>query len=316
MKILRVRVKTPSRLHFGIIDLSGTLGRNYGSMGLAISEPSYEIVAEKSEKLEIVGEDRKRALEIVPRIARLFDLSDRVKIRLVRSIPRHVGLGSTTQLTLALGKALTELNGVEVPVLEIARKTGRGKQSGIGTYAFEAGGFIVDGGKRNGFPPLILRRDFPTEWRFVIVIPRVERGLSERAEENIFRSVRSPPKIPREICHLLVMRMLPSIAERDIEDFGQALTQVDKICGGVFSPHQRGLFHSKVVSGIANHMLKQGAYGVGQSSWGPAVYGLVENEDQGNEIKNSVVELLERKSCGGLVRVVKANNVGAKIIHG
>lgn len=311
---MRVRIKTPSRLHFGIIDLSGALGRNYGSIGLAIDEPSYEIVAEESEKFEVIGEDREQAREIILRIAQIFDLSDRVKINVIRSIPRHVGLGSTTQLTLALGRALAELHGKKIPTLELAQKTGRGKQSGIGTYAFEAGGFIIDGGKKTeGFPPLILRLDLPTEWRFVIVVPRIGRGLSEEAESEIFQRVRASVGIAQEICHSLMMRMLPSIVERDIEDFGRALTQVDRLVGEAFSPHQKGIFYSEVVSEIIDCMLEHGAYGAGQSSWGPTVYGLVKGETQGNELQELVKNFLEEKGHGGLAMVVKPNNWGAEI---
>ncbi len=310
---MRIHIKTPSRLHFGIVDLSGSLGRNYGAIGLAIDEPSYEIVAEKSAKFEIKGGNEKRVNEIASRVARLYGLPVNIKVRVLQSIPRHVGLGSTTQLTLAVGKALTELHELKIHPVELAEKTGRGKNSGVGTYAFTEGGFIVDGGRRNGFPPLILRRDFPDEWRFVVATPSGGRGLSEGAEEKLFKRVKSPARIAREICHLLVMKMLPSMVERDIENFGCALTEVDRLVGRAFSPYQKGKFHSKVVSDTINYMLEHEAYGAGQSSWGPTTYGLVENDIQANKLKKLVEGFLQERNYGAVVRVVRPNNIGVKI---
>ena len=313
---MKIRIKTPSRLHFGIVDLSGSLGRNYGAIGVAIDEPSYEMVAERSAKPEIKGEETDRVKKIILQIARLYGLSPNIRMHVLRSIPKHVGLGSTTQLTLAVGKALTELHGLKIPPFEIAEKTGRGKNSGVGTYAFEVGGFVVDGGRKDGrFPPLIFRHDFPKEWRFVIATPNVERGLSESAEEKLFKRVKSSPKIAREICHLLVMKMLPSIVERDIENFGQALTEVDKLVGKTFSPHQKGLFHSQVVSDTINYMLKQGTYGAGQSSWGPTFYGLFEDDAHAEELREKVKDFLRTRGYGAVVRVVRPNNAGAKVTY-
>jgi len=37
---MRITVQTPSRLHFGLIDLNGELGRINGSFGVALEEPS------------------------------------------------------------------------------------------------------------------------------------------------------------------------------------------------------------------------------------------------------------------------------------
>ncbi len=58
-------------------------------------------------------------------------------------------------------------------------------------------------------------------------------------------------------------------------------------------------------------MKKQGAFGVGQSSWGPALYGLVEEKDA-KLICVKINAFLE-KNVGGKVFVAKPNNKGATI---
>jgi len=56
---------------------------------------------------------------------------------------------------------------------------------------------------------------------------------------------------------------------------------------------------------------KSGAYGVGQSSWGPALYALVE-EKQAEQALGKVKAYLGR-GVGGEAFIAKANNHGATI---
>ncbi len=314
--ILRIHIKTPSRLHFGIIDLSRSVGRSYGSVGLAIEGLGYEILAEKGEELEVLGpeKDVEQARKIAEKVTQIYNIPRQVKINILESIPMHVGLGSTTQLTLAVATAITKLYMVKASSVELAEKMGRGKNSGVGTYAFMNGGFIVDGGIKGGkFPPLIFRHDFPEEWKFVIVTPEIERGLDEKTEEGLFKRITASTDLARRICHSLVMKMLPSIVEHDIESFGQVLTEVQRLVGEAFSPYQGGVFGSQVSSDIVNQMLEDGAYGAGQSSWGPTVYGLVESNAQAEKLKERILEFLKGKSYKAGLMVVRPNNEGAKV---
>jgi beta-ribofuranosylaminobenzene 5'-phosphate synthase len=313
---LSVKIKTPSRLHFGIIDLSGSLGRSCGSVGLAIEGPGYKILAEESEGLRVLGpeKDAGQARKIAEKVLRIYNIPHQVKINILESIPMHVGLGSTTQLTLAVATAITKLYGVKASSVELAEKLGRGKNSGVGTYAFMKGGFIVDGGIKEGrFPPLIFRYDFPEEWHFVIITPEIERGLDEKTEEELFKRITGSTAIARRICHSLVMKMLPSIVERDIEGFGQVLTEVQRLVGEAFSPYQGGVFGSQVASDIVDRMLEHEAYGAGQSSWGPTVYGLVEGEARAEKLKGRILEFLKSKNYKARLGVVRPNNEGAKV---
>lgn len=314
--VLRIHIKTPSRLHFGIIDLSRSLSRSYGSVGLAIEGVGYEILAEESEGLEVLGPERdvEQARKIAEKVIQIYNIPRQVKINILDSIPMHVGLGSTTQLTLGIATAITKLHGVKASPVELAEKMGRGKNSGVGTYAFMKGGFIVDGGiKERRFPPLIFRHDFPKQWQFVIVTPEIERGLDEKTEEELFKQITASTDIARRICHSLVMKMLPFIVERDIEGFGQGLTEVQRLVGEAFSTYQGGVFGSQVASDIVNRMLEEGAYGAGQSSWGPTVYGLVKGKAQAEELKEAISEFLKGKNYIASIKVVRPNNRGAKV---
>jgi len=71
------------------------------------------------------------------------------------------------------------------------------------------------------------------------------------------------------------MQLLPALAEADLMGFGVALEEVQRITGGWFAPVQGGVFAPGETRDVVERLREGGAVGVGQSSWGPAVYGIV-----------------------------------------
>src|SRR3954469_10658191 len=147
-KPTRVAFETPARLHFGVLDLGGRLGRCFGGLGAAIPCPSLRLEAAVSDRLTGEGPEAERAVEFARRFLAYHRIRGGAHLVIQRAIPSHSGLGSGTQLALAVGRALSELYRVSAGVMELARATGRGRRSAIGTWAFELGGFIVEGGRR------------------------------------------------------------------------------------------------------------------------------------------------------------------------
>lgn len=316
---MKILIKAPARLHLGIIDLSGSLGRRYGSIGVAINNPCVEILAQKSDRIEVCyGENVEcfsPARGIIRHILKKYGIEGGVRVTIKRSIPSHVGLGSTTQISLSIAMSMAKLHGIQASTMEMARLLGRGKVSGIGTAAFERGGFIVDGGvdtKRRSIAPAIFHCAFPRSWFFVIATPDVTRGLTEKAEAKVFKNRKSKAKadFAKNICHLLVMKMLPSLVEQNLEEFGSALTEIQKQVGAAFAPYQAGIFHSRATEEIIEFMLGSGAKGAGQSSWGPSAYAVIEGKKAALELKNELQNFMDSR-YGGAAFITDANNRGA-----
>ncbi|KXB05611.1 hypothetical protein AKJ49_00425 [candidate division MSBL1 archaeon SCGC-AAA382A03] len=309
-------VKTPARLHLGVLNPNPIekSERKYGGFGVAIKDIGFEIEVEKNSQLRITTENqKKRVKKIIQKLANLYNISTSVKVKINRAIPKHVGLGSTTQLFLGLAKALTRLFEKDVPILDIARDIGRGKRSGVGTYAFSEGGFVVEGGReRKEFPPLIVRHNFPEDWKFVVAIPNIERGPEEEGEQKYFEKLGPEANVAKEICYLLVLESLPALVDRNISAFGKTLTEIDELVGRAFSSKQGGIFRGEV-SDTRSFMLDNGAYGVGQSSWGPAVYGLVNGEKQARKLEEKVKDYLRKENLMGEVMTVNPDNEGARL---
>jgi len=312
---VKVYVKTPARLHLGLIDLNGDLGRLFGGLGVGINRPNVVVEAEQSENLAVTGEKTEQVKTLADRFLETYSIKSSASIQVKQVIPEHAGLGSGTQLALAVATALAKLFGVKASVQEFAEAMGRGQRTSVGTTIFEQGGFVVDGGKSTSekrFPTTIFRQPFPKDWFFVVVIPDVNKGLAKSEETAAFKAL-APMKAEDagRMCRLTMMKLLPSLVECDIKSFGEALTQIQIVIGDYFAEVQGGTYSSQTATEGIALMQKLGAYGAGQSSWGPAFYGLTQKA-KAKEIQLKVKAFL-RKSVGGQAFVAKANNRGAYI---
>lgn len=315
---MRVTVSTGCRLHIGFTNLSEDVGRCYGSIGVALDYPGTTVVLRTHPALRVVGDEQEQIEESVRRFCHQFSVEPRVSVEIRERISEHVGLGSGTQLALALGTGVARVLGLRVDSDEVARAVGRGRRSGIGVAAFQTGGFIIDAGHKKdregayATPTVVFRRDFPSTWRYVVAIPGSSQGLNGSREERVFGALSPPIRISEEICRLTQLKLMPALVEEDIEEFGCALTAIDRQTGRYFESVQGGIYGEGDVAGTIDVMLRAGAFGAGQSSWGPAVYGLVD-ETRVERVEKEVRESVETGALGGLVFVAAGRNRGARI---
>ncbi|MBN2250734.1 MAG: hypothetical protein JW724_01495 [Candidatus Altiarchaeota archaeon] len=309
---MKIRIKTPSRLHLGLIDLNGNLGRLYGSIGVAVSRPNTLVEAIPAKKLEIRGREKERVAGYVARFSEHYGIEPRVRINVPEAIPAHNGLGSGTQLALSVGTALAKVHGIKAPLRETASVMRRGLVSGIGFTAYQKGGFIVDTGfdslKKKPAQPLF-HKPFHRDWVFVVAVPSGGRRFSGINEANAFREIiPGPEKIAKEISRIVLMKLLPSFLEKDITLFGSALTEID----GKTGEYYKKIPHDKTSEEILECMIALGAYGGGQSSWGPAVYGLTEKKSAWR-LEAGMRRLLKEKGLDGPVYTAEPDNKGAVV---
>ncbi len=256
----------------GFIDLSGSLGRHFGSIGVALNEISTCLSVTGAEQLTITGPAAQRAKKCVSLLCEALKVSDKLNFTIETAIPEHVGLGSGTQMSLAIGAALNEFYGLGLTVREIAAVTDRGLRSGIGIGVFEQGGLVVDGGRgeKTVTPPVLAHMNVPDEWRFILVFDQRGQGLHGQQEIQAFKKL---PPFPQSeaarLCYLLLMQGLPAVAENDIINFGDVITKLQRSVGEHFSSAQGGVFTSPEVAAAMQWLEQQGAVAIGQTSWGP-----------------------------------------------
>ena len=291
-----VFVETAARLHFGVLDLRGALGRWFGGMGAAAPAPTLLLSANHAATVVVEGEEQARALAFARAFLAHHGITSGAHIVVHRALPPHSGLGSGTQLALAVSRALAALFDLPADAAALARAVGRARRSAVGTWTFAGGGLVLEGGRRpdhDDVAPLLARLPFPPSWRCVVAIPASAPGVSGSAEDQAFAQLPSPPERDIErVAHRVLMAILPAVVEGDLETFGSALTEVQEMTGRWFAPAQGGTFAPGASAGLVQLLRENGATGVGQSSWGPAVYGIVEGEAAGVRLAGVVRSVL------------------------
>jgi len=309
---MQVEVRSHARLHFGFLDLSGQRGREFGGFGLAISRPRDVLRFEPARRLQVEGEQAERVERLAARFHEVFGLPSRGRVHVLEAIPEHVGLGSGTQLALAVAAGLGRLHGIEQPPAGLCAAMGRARRSGVGYHLFQNGGFVVEGGHRrraDAAPPLLARHDFPEDWHIVIAIPSATERVSGEAEEEAFRRLRPAPSgTAEQIAQVVLMQLLPALVERDLPAFGAGLAEAQELVGSCFAAVQDGTFHPGAMRLI--HALKESAgCGVGQSSWGPAVYALAADDREQARIES----IVRRADPAAVLLAARGWNRGAAI---
>ena len=297
-----VFVDAHARLHFGVLDLRGSLGRWFGGIGAAAPAPMVRLSARRADRLTAVGPDAERALDFARRFLQHHRLDAGAEIAIQQALPPHTGLGSGTQLGLAVGRALAELHSIPTDPVSLALAVGRAKRSAIGTWLFSGGGLVVEGGRArdgDGCGPLIARIELPAEWQCVVAVPGGQAGLSGSAESHAFSTLPQPPQQEVEhVAHLVLMALLPAAADGDLVAFGRALTEIQQINGRWFAAVQGDTFAPGIPRTLIEQMLGAGAAGAGQSSWGPAVYGIVDGPSAAERLAAALGDTL---GAGGAV---------------
>jgi len=317
------RVTVGGRIHFGFQNLSLAHDRLYGGVGVGLSEPRLVLSAERDSEVHC---DWPGGQSYVNRVVDLLEVPG-ADVTVERRLPRHVGFGSGTRLALASLVAVARAYDRDISVRALAPDIGRGGRSGVGVATFETGGFVVDAGHPTELftsepptagdwttPPVIARHDVPAAWRFLLVTPETERGLSGEPEDAGIRSVveRADPGIADDIALVVTRQLLPAIATGDHETFGRAVARLSRLNGAWYADEQGGVYRPPAGRLIDALDSIPGVTGAGQSSWGPTVYGITHAETAGTA-ERMASDALDDLGLDGTVRVVEAATHGAVV---
>jgi len=86
-----IAIDAPARLHLGFLDLEGTLGRRFGSIGLAIDGIATQLTMAPSRSLEISGPGAARARMALEQAAAALGVAALARITIQRAIPSMSG---------------------------------------------------------------------------------------------------------------------------------------------------------------------------------------------------------------------------------
>jgi beta-ribofuranosylaminobenzene 5'-phosphate synthase len=314
--VTEVVVSAPARLHFGMLDPAGIGSRRFGGIGVGVESPRVVVGVRPRSGEDVIahGAQVERATMFAARARAAFGHRGGVEVDVREAIPPHVGLGSGTKLGLAIARGVSELAGVPARPEELANASGRGERSSVGCWTFAAPGLVVEAGVRDdgSISPLVARHPMPERWRCVLALPLDGEGLSGDAEKRFFSRLHEQTAGEPSVSRLLLTALLPGLVTEDIDEFGAALTEIQREIGSMFAMRQGGVFHPRAAT-VVEALLALGVGAVGQSSWGPSVYGIVDSPERAADVASR----LRAEVDGGTdVRVVDFDRAGAWVARG
>jgi beta-RFAP synthase len=314
--VTAIVVTAPARLHFGMLDPAGVGARRFGGFGVGIESPRVVVSVRprSDDALLVSGSQADRAETFARRAWSSFGLSGGVDIDVREAIPPHMGLGSGTKLGLAIARALAGLADISAGPERLAEASGRGARSSVGSWTFAAPGLVIEAGVPDGgwISPLVARYPMPERWRCVLALPLGVEGLSGDAEDRFFSRLQESGEAEPRVSRLLLTALLPGLLTGDIDEFGVALTQIQHEIGSIFAVEQGGVFHPRAAP-LVDALQALGVGAVGPSSWGPAVYGIVDGPERAADVAE---RLRVAAGAGTDVSVVDFDRRGARIARG
>lgn len=308
-----VRISTGSRLHLGMFSFGRADRRSFGGVGLMVDRPGFMVSLRRASVWRCTGPFAKRVLEIARRCAEhASNLAPTAVIEIVEAPPQHAGLGSGTQLAMAIAAGLETLatgtTEFDDP-FQLATRCGRGFRSAIGLQGFVAGGLLHDPGKlaSDAQAPQAERSEVPADWRFLLISPEAPAGLSGAEEQTAFDRL---PPVPLEITRRLeelAVAIIAAVRENSLNDFSTAVLEYGQLAGRCYADVQSGDYSSDSADKIVGLLQSLGCPGVFQSSWGPTLVAAVGNLQQAQHVQSELV------AAGIPVTLAAPLNHGAKI---
>lgn len=355
-----LRVRTGSRLHFGLMELHPSSPHCYAGLGAMVEMPGLEMELNASNAavdptsipiVECSSALEERVHSVLARVQRLgavTHLPD--SIRFVSELPLHCGLGAGTQTACALALALTEFDRFfeesrslpeagsnekrvgeslersegschRVSVAELAKLAGRGRRSAIGLQGVMSGGLVLDHGYQasretvrdrdpagrsdtagdRGTPSdeeALAVRSIQVQYALpknafhaVLVFSPPEKSYSGTMEASIIDQLGKIANPNQPTMRRLAANAFSAFEENDVARFGGVLDEYMELAATLFAAGQGGMYVSETVEGIVRAVKSVGIHGVGQSSWGPTVFGFSGDAEQAEHSANQLRRL-------------------------
>ncbi len=349
-KDILLEVRTGCRLHFGLLELAEGQKLRFGGLGLMLEQPGWQL--RFSHNKDSHSAEGHLNDDVHSRIERTLLRADehmtRLRVCPTQRLALHHGLGAGTQLACAVaaGQLLIErfearelLTGQEddqwanindalnaFSLGELAKRSGRGLRSAIGLFGFLHGGLILDSGyagsgdetHREGRPITASMAYWPRDWRVVLIVPATTVIVAGEQEAKMLDEIGSKPNPYRDEMFFLATRALDIICSTpDFESLMQVIEEYTSFAATLFVAQQGGPYNGPQVTEAVQSAKRVGLRGVGQSSWGPAVFGFAPEEVAANRMVKELrqmnvdyaISICKPAQHGAQWRLVNANNI-------
>lgn len=299
-----VRITTGARLHFGLLDVSPP----FGGCGVMVSGPETIVQVQRGSEYRYRCDDpidlrhQQRASGIAECLG--GGHLPHVEVRIIRTAPSHNGLGSGTQLSLAIAEAILcvafgKKFDHDPPAHRSALLSAadRGRRSAVGTHGYFDGGFLAEGLNVGGdemLNPVDFRIELPASWRAVVLLPSANStshahvSVSGSDEQAKFDQLPPAESHRTNLQEILTQEIIPAARDGRFLSFVDSVTRYNRASGELFASVQGGPYNGPETTRLVQGLIADGYLGVGQSSWGPGVFVWFENEQTASRFCESV----------------------------
>lgn len=197
----------------------------------------------------------------------------------------------------------------------LARLSGRGKRSAVGLHGFLFGGLVQDLGQSPGGhePPQrtfgTRSCAFPNAWPIVLLLSTEGGDMCGAVEEQLMCQAGAAPNGQRGAMLALSDVCMSAAARTDFQQFAESLERYMDIAATLFASVQAGPYRNERIAQRVALAQRAGLRGVGQSSWGPTVFGFADNHASAEQVARDLRAQLRTESVE--VIVTRAANQGA-----
>ena len=210
---------------------------------------------------------------------------------------------------------------VDATAQHLAYISGRGKRSAIGLYGFLHGGLIQDLGyvghaapgdgldKTGSVTPRSVTAQatgFPEDWPIVLILGSATSRMHGAAEETLITAAGSRRNVDRDEMIGLSETCMRGADQRNFECFVSALEIYMRLASKLFESVQLGRYSNAHIASTVARATEAGLRGVGQSSWGPTVFGFASHIEQATNAAQRLRQVLDPHSSQ--VLIVSASN--------
>lgn len=289
-------IDASARLHFGLWAWGCAGEREFGGVGMMVRQPELTVRFSSSPSFEATGQLASRSMAVARRCGENWGLASlpNCKIEVLTAPIHHAGFGLGTQLSLSIAAGLAHwTNRKRFTPAELATASGRGLRSAIGTHGFGCGGLIVDAGKhkQESIGELADRVEVPSAWRVLLVTPNTGSGKQGKQEREAFANL--PPvnrQTTQKLKRLAFEQIVPACQAKDFPRFAENIYEYGRQAGECFASVQGGPYCDPVTASMVEQLRQMGVRGVGQSSWGPTLFGFVPNESAATALLPQIQE--------------------------
>ena len=313
-----LRITTPSRLHFGLLRFTNSKGPSYGGLGMMVANPRVVIELQPGNRWQANGPMAGQAIGYARKISQSWNLSPRMAfdIHILEAPPTHAGLGSGTQLALAIASGIRSIvEHHDRDLWALVDAVERGQRSAVGSHGFDQGGLLWETGylPNQNLGRLKCRLSVPESWRMVLITPNHPPGLHGASETAAFEKLKPvSDAITSQLQHLAEEIILPAVRNENHEAFAEGLFQYGQLAGSAFESIQDGPYASPQIAACIEQIRMLGIPGVGQSSWGPTLFACCANQEKADQLAGQVSQLEEFMDAN--ISISPPDNQGATLL--